>query len=77
FIQKRQRENGLSFVSRTTLTPKQWDSMTTIVFRVVLANPLTTHGILNSVLNEQREIAKMAPSLNKQIDALVSTIESE
>ncbi|GEM79552.1 pyridoxal-dependent aspartate 1-decarboxylase PanP [Vibrio superstes] len=77
FIQKRQRENGLSFVSRTTLTPKQWDGMTTIVFRVVLANPLTTHDILKNVLNEQREIAKMAPSLNKQIDALVSTIESE
>ncbi|NMS07587.1 putative pyridoxal-dependent aspartate 1-decarboxylase, partial [Vibrio parahaemolyticus] len=42
FIQKRQRETGKSFVSRTRLNPDQWQRMNTIVFRVVLANPLTT-----------------------------------
>ncbi|GAD89859.1 MULTISPECIES: pyridoxal-dependent aspartate 1-decarboxylase PanP [Vibrio] len=76
FIQKHQRENGLSFVSRTTLTPKKWDKMTTIVFRVVLANPLTTKEILHNILNEQREIAKAAPSLTKQINTVVDAIES-
>ncbi|OBT12217.1 glutamate decarboxylase [Vibrio sp. UCD-FRSSP16_10] len=75
FIQKHQRENGLSFVSRTTLTPKKWDNMTTIVFRVVLANPLTTKDILHNILIEQREIAKTAVSLNKQINTVVDSIE--
>ncbi|CAM2866733.1 pyridoxal-dependent aspartate 1-decarboxylase PanP [Vibrio rarus] len=77
FIQKHQRESGLSFVSRTTLTPKQWDNLTTTVFRVVLANPLTTDTILGNVLAEQREIAKAALSLNKQIDVTVTAIESK
>jgi len=54
FIQKRQRETGKSFVSRTRLNPDQWQRMNTIVFRVVLANPLTTKEILSSVLDEQR-----------------------
>lgn len=57
FIQKTQRENGKSFVSRTRLTPKAYQYQPTIVFRVVLANPLTTKEILQSVLVEQREIA--------------------
>ncbi len=76
FIQKRQRETGKSFVSRTTLTPDQWQRMSTIVFRVVLANPLTTRDIFDAVLNEQREIAKQAPSLNKKILEMVSDILS-
>ncbi len=74
FIQKRQRETGKSFVSRTTLNPEQWQRMSTIVFRVVLANPLTTTDIFDSVLNEQREIAQQAPSLNTKIQEMVSDI---
>ncbi|KMV30805.1 pyridoxal-dependent aspartate 1-decarboxylase PanP [Photobacterium swingsii] len=58
FIQKRQRESGKSFVSRTRIHPKQWQRKITTVFRVVLANPLTSHEILQSVLKEQRELAK-------------------
>ncbi len=76
FIQKRQRETGKSFVSRTRLNPDQWQRMNTIVFRVVLANPLTTKEILSSVLDEQREIAKQAPSLMKRIQQLVVDIQS-
>ncbi len=57
FIQKRQREEGLSFVSRTRLTPARYQRQDTVVFRVVLANPLTTDQILHEVLDEQIELA--------------------
>jgi len=63
FIQKRQRETGSSFVSRTKLTPAQYHREPTVVFRVVLANPLTTHEMLAEILQEQREIAEQAMSL--------------
>lgn len=63
FIQKRQRETGRSFVSRTKLNPAQYHREPTVVFRVVLANPLTTTEMLKEVLEEQREIAAQAMSL--------------
>lgn len=63
FIQKRQRETGRSFVSRTKITPAQYHREPTVVFRVVLANPLTTKEMLEEVLQEQREIAAQAMSL--------------
>lgn len=56
-IQKTQRGLGLSFVSRTQLNPQRYDRDPVIVFRVVLANPLTTLTILQNVLEEQRTIA--------------------
>ena len=59
FIQKRQREEGKSFVSRTRLTPARYNRQETIVFRVVLANPLTTEQILHDVLVEQDQIAQL------------------
>ncbi|WP_445767315.1 pyridoxal-dependent aspartate 1-decarboxylase PanP [Rheinheimera sp.] len=59
FIQKRQREEGKSFVSRTRLTPARYQRQETIVFRVVLANPLTTEQILHDVLVEQDQIAQL------------------
>ncbi|ENM3952575.1 pyridoxal-dependent aspartate 1-decarboxylase PanP [Vibrio cholerae] len=74
FIQKKQRETGKSFVSRTQLNPHQWDKLATIVFRVVLANPLTTKEILHNVLDEQREIAQQAPKLMRQIEHLTRCI---
>ncbi|MDF2152387.1 pyridoxal-dependent aspartate 1-decarboxylase PanP [Vibrio sp. CAU 1672] len=74
FIQKRQRETGKSFVSRTRLNPEQWQRMNTIVFRVVLANPLTSRDILHSVLVEQREISHQAPNLLSKIQQLVDEI---
>ncbi|RUO68285.1 pyridoxal-dependent aspartate 1-decarboxylase PanP [Idiomarina ramblicola] len=63
YIQKRQRESGQSFVSRTKLTPAQYHHEPTVVFRVVLANPLTTDEMLQEVLDEQRQIASKATSL--------------
>ena len=52
-VQKRQREAGKTFVSRTRLEPARYRGNTITVFRVVLANPLTTDAILNAVLEEQ------------------------
>lgn len=60
-IQKIQRGLGRSFVSRTQLNPVRYDREAIIVFRVVLANPLTTMEILKNILEEQREIAASAP----------------
>ncbi|WP_150911390.1 pyridoxal-dependent aspartate 1-decarboxylase PanP [Marinobacter halotolerans] len=58
FIQKTQRERGKAFVSRTRLEPARYGHFPSIVFRVVLANPLTTREILADILAEQRELAK-------------------
>ncbi|NAW98584.1 pyridoxal-dependent aspartate 1-decarboxylase PanP [Vibrio sp. V23_P3S9T160] len=74
FVQKKQRETGRSFVSRTRLNPERWDKLDTIVFRVVLANPLTTHAILHSILDEQRHIATLAPNLMAKIEQLAQKI---
>ena len=56
-IQKTQRAHGKSFVSRTTLTPIKYDNYPAVVFRVVLANPLTSMDVLRAVLMEQLELA--------------------
>ncbi|NOH98528.1 pyridoxal-dependent aspartate 1-decarboxylase PanP [Vibrio sp. 99-70-13A1] len=76
FIQKKQRETGKSFVSRTQLTPEKWNHQPIIVFRVVLANPLTGHDILNAIIDEQREISKLAPNLMRAINTLADSITS-
>ncbi|WP_417502216.1 pyridoxal-dependent aspartate 1-decarboxylase PanP [Marinobacter sp.] len=57
FIQKTQRERGKAFVSRTRLEPARYYNFPCIVFRVVLANPLTTPKILADILEEQRELS--------------------
>ncbi len=56
-IQKAQRAHGKSFVSRTTLTPMKYDHYPAVVFRVVLANPLTSMDVLRAIIMEQLEIA--------------------
>ncbi|MDW6003762.1 pyridoxal-dependent aspartate 1-decarboxylase PanP [Vibrio mangrovi] len=76
FIQKKQRESGKSFVSRTRLNPDRWQHLDTVVFRVVLANPLTTKDILHAVLEEQRHIATLAPLLLSQIQHTTESILS-
>jgi glutamate decarboxylase len=57
-IQKEQRERGKTFVSRTRLETVAYGGQILSVFRVVLANPLTTVKILSDVLDEQREHAR-------------------
>ncbi|AAZ25150.1 pyridoxal-dependent aspartate 1-decarboxylase PanP [Colwellia psychrerythraea] len=58
FIQKRQREDGRSFVSRTRIEVSRYGGEKVIVFRVVLANPLTTKEILQGILQEQCQLAQ-------------------
>jgi glutamate decarboxylase len=53
-IQKEQRANGETFVSRTRLETARHDGQLLTVFRVVLANPLATPEILAAILEEQR-----------------------
>ncbi|UXI02526.1 pyridoxal-dependent aspartate 1-decarboxylase PanP [Photobacterium sp. TY1-4] len=74
FIQKRQRESGKSFVSRTRLNPVKWDRKLTTVFRVVLANPLTTETILEDVLTEQQALAKESSISLPTIQSLTDRI---
>ena len=57
-VQKAQREAGKSFVSRTRLECPNTNSQAITVFRVVLANPLTTKTDLQNILAEQVELAK-------------------
>ncbi|MBL4909926.1 MAG: putative pyridoxal-dependent aspartate 1-decarboxylase [Alteromonadaceae bacterium] len=58
FVQKRQRENGKSFVSRTRIEVARYKGAKILVFRVVLANPLTHKNILSDILQEQCELAQ-------------------
>lgn len=53
-IQKEQRAHGKTFVSRTRLRSAAQGGQLVTVFRVVLANPLTTREILAGILEEQR-----------------------
>jgi len=56
-VQKQQREAGKSFVSRTRLEAPDYPANCITVFRVVLANPLTTIEDLTNILAEQHAIA--------------------
>jgi glutamate decarboxylase len=76
-IQKVQREKGLSFVSRTRLEPKQYHSRSCVVFRTVLANPLTTMDILQDILVEQSQIAQTSAEIQtaiKQLDSFCNAV---
>jgi putative pyridoxal-dependent aspartate 1-decarboxylase len=55
-IQKQQRNNGKSFVSRTSLESLESSEFPSVVFRVVLFNPLSTIEILSSILEEQKAL---------------------
>jgi glutamate decarboxylase len=70
-IQKTQRGYGRSFVSRTKLNPVKHGRDPVIVFRTVLANPLTTMEILQDMLAEQQEIVK-----EPQIQQLIKQIRN-
>jgi glutamate decarboxylase len=57
-VQKQQREAGKSFVSRTRIEIEKYHNAAVTVFRVVLANPLTTEQDLEAILQEQLRIAE-------------------
>jgi glutamate decarboxylase len=68
-LQKSQREAGKTFVSRTRLLIAHYGKELTVL-RVVLANPLTTDKILETVLTEQCEIVQQP-----EIQALLLQVE--
>lgn len=67
-VQKQQREAGKSFVSRTRLEAPDYPSRCITVFRVVLANPLTSHNDLAAILGEQHLIATSSPLYKELMD---------
>lgn len=67
FIQKRQRENGHSFVSRTRIKVARYNDEKVIVFRVVLANPLTRKETLRDILSEQCLLAQESETFLSQL----------
>ena len=79
-VQKRQREAGKTFVSRTRLrSPRYPQDEQITVFRVVLANPLTDEEILSEVLTEQCAIVRdtEVQRLLEQIRTLVKETEEQ
>ena len=66
-VQKRQREAGKTFVSRTRLRCRRYSSEQITVFRSVLANPLSGADILAAVLDEQCAIVK-EPEVQKLLE---------
>lgn len=73
-IQKAQRAAGKTFVSRTRVDTHFYPGQIITVFRVVIANPLTTHQVLAGVLDEQVELAERPEirALFSEIRALLS-----
>lgn len=73
-LQKRQREAGKTFVSRTRLRCSRYHNDMITVFRVVLANPLADDAILKSVLDEQLAMVEQQDlqDLIRQIKSLCS-----
>ncbi|MEA1969462.1 MAG: putative pyridoxal-dependent aspartate 1-decarboxylase [Thermodesulfobacteriota bacterium] len=55
-VQRKQREAGKSFVSRTRIRMEPGDKEMAVVLRCVLMNPMTDMTILNEILDEQEEI---------------------
>lgn len=56
-MQKQQRAAGKTFVSRTRFSQYKYSGMPVSMFRVVLANPMTTLETLRSILSEQVKLA--------------------
>ncbi|MDX1457768.1 MAG: putative pyridoxal-dependent aspartate 1-decarboxylase [Marinobacter sp.] len=75
FVQKTQRERGKAFVSRTRLEPARYERFPCIVFRVVLANPLTTEEILRDILAEQAALAH-EPGISDEMTILTETAQA-
>ncbi len=73
-IQKLERAAGRTFVSRTRLKPASHGGRLVTVFRVVLANPLTTLDTLREILDEQRGIAATDPECRERVARLLGLV---
>ncbi|PMB20443.1 pyridoxal-dependent aspartate 1-decarboxylase PanP [Fischerella thermalis] len=56
-LQKMQRQNGRTFISRTTKNIDFYKNNPIVAMRAVIANPLTTEEDIEAVLNDQIQIA--------------------
>ena len=75
-IQKEQFEQGLTFVSKTTLMDSSYDTdKKIVVFRTVLSNPNTTATDLRSVLEDQLRIANQIEARSKEKGDTEATVE--
>ena len=61
-IQKLQRAAGKTFVSRTRFNQRKYADQPVSMFRVVMANPMTTIKNLSDILEEQAELAQLERS---------------
>jgi len=75
-IQKVERAAGKTFVSRTRLSPPRYQGETLTVFRVVLANPLTSAQTLREILTEQKTIARTNSKAREHLATLEQLIAS-
>jgi glutamate decarboxylase len=75
-IQKMQRQRGKTFVSRTRFECAAHGQEVLTVFRVVLANPLTTRQILAEILEEQEGYAKHLLSAEGYEASLLAILQS-
>jgi len=55
-LQDRQKGEGRTFVSRTTINAPQYDQTPIVALRVVIGNPLTTEKNIDNVLDDQADI---------------------
>ncbi|MFT5573126.1 MAG: glutamate decarboxylase [Cryomorphaceae bacterium] len=55
-MQKQQRASGKTFVSRTRFSQPRYGGDAVSVFRVVMANPMTTMETLRAILDEQTQL---------------------
>lgn len=62
-LQKQQRAAGKTFVSRTRFSQHRYGGEVVSVFRVVIANPMTTMETLHSILEEQSALGQNARNL--------------
>jgi glutamate decarboxylase len=73
-IQKSQREAGRSFVSRTRFEVNKYPDDVLTVFRVVIANPLTTVNHLRDILAEQKTIAVQTEAYQALMNFVTQTM---
>ena len=55
-VQRKQREQGKSFVSRTRFKISETDATKSAILRCVIMSPMTNIDILNDILDEQEDI---------------------
>ena len=65
-LQKQQRREGRTFISRTTLKKRYGEKIFPVVaLRAVISNPLSDYSIIDEVIRDQIEIAKKMENMSR------------